>query len=179
MKNVFNQFSPRLSISYAVNDKWSWNSSVGTYYQLPSYTTMGFRDNAGSLVNRENLKYIKSNHLVTGFEMRPNSSAKITLEGFYKAYDRYPFSVRNQISLANLGADFGVVGSEAVTSSSKGRAYGIEVLAQKKSYKGLYGIVSYTFVRSEFENQLEKYIPSSWDNQHLLSITAGKKLKSN
>ena len=179
MKNLFHQFSPRFSISYALNNAWSWNSSVGTYYQLPSYTTMGFRDNSGSLVNRENLKYIKSNHLVTGFEMRPNSSAKITLEGFYKTYDHYPFSVRNQISLANLGADFGVVGSEAVTSTSKGRAYGFEVLAQKKSYKGLYGIVSYTFVRSEFENQLQEYVSSSWDNQHLLSVTAGKKLKRN
>ena len=179
MRNLFHQFSPRFSISYALSNAWSWNSSVGTYYQLPSYTTMGFRDNTGSLVNRENLKYIKSNHLVTGFEMRPNSSAKITLEGFYKTYDRYPFSVRNQISLANLGADFGVVGSEAVTSTSKGRAYGFEVLGQKKSYKGLYGIVSYTFVRSEFENQLQAYVSSSWDNQHLLSVTAGKKLKSN
>lgn len=179
MRNLFHQFSPRLSVSYALSNAWSWNSSVGTYYQLPSYTTMGFRDNAGSLVNRENLKYIKSNHFVSGFEIRPNSSAKITLEGFYKTYDRYPFSVRNQISLANLGADFGVVGSEAVTSTSKGRAYGFEVLAQKKSYKGLYGIVSYTFVRSEFENQLQEYVSSSWDNQHLLSVTAGKKLKSN
>ncbi len=179
MKNILNQFSPRLSLSYSFNDKLSLNSSVGRYYQLPSYTVLGFKNNAGEFANKKGLKYIQSDHFVSGLAYRPNTSSKITLEGFYKAYSNYPFSVRNQISLANLGADFGVVGNEEVVSNSKGRAYGFEVLAQKKSYNGLYGIASYTFVRSEFKNTLGNYIPSTWDNKHLITITAGKKLKRN
>ncbi len=179
MKNVFNQFSPRISATFALNDKWSINSSVGRYYQLPTYTSLGFRNNANVLVNQQHLKYIQSDHFVSGLEFKPDASSKITLEGFYKAYSNYPFSVRNQISLANLGADFGVVGSEEVTSTSKGKAYGFEIFAQKKSYEGLYGILSYTFIRSEFQNQLNQYIPSSWDNKHLLTVTAGKKLNNN
>lgn len=179
MKNVFNQFSPRISATFALNDKWSINSAVGRYYQLPTYTSLGFRDNTNVLVNQQNLKYIQSDHVVSGLEFKPDASSKITLEGFYKSYSKYPFSVKNQISLANLGADFGVVGSEEVTSTSKGKAYGFEVFAQKKSYEGLYGILSYTFIRSEFQNQLNQYIPSSWDNKHLLTVTAGKKLKKN
>lgn len=43
----------------------------------------------------------------------------------------------------------------------------------------MYGIASYTFVRSEFQNILGDYIPSTWDNKHLLTITAGKKLPKN
>ena len=179
MKNALNQFSPRISLTYSLNEKWSINSSIGTYFQLPTYTTLGFRNGVNSLVNQTNLKYIESNHVVSGFEFKPDSSSKITIEGFYKTYNDYPFSVKNQISLANLGADFGVVGSEEVTSTSKGRSYGFEVFAQKKSYEGLYGIFSYTFVKSEFQNQVNQYIPSSWDNRHLLTITAGKKLNKN
>lgn len=179
MKNLLNQFSPRLSLSYSLNDQFSLNSSIGRYYQLPSYTVLGFKNNAGEFVNKKGLKYIQSDHFVSGLSYRPNTSSKITLEGFYKSYNNYPFSVRNQISLANLGADFGVVGNEEVVSNSKGRAYGVEVLAQKKSYNGLYGIASYTFVRSEFKNTLGNYIPSTWDNKHLITITAGKKLKRN
>ena len=179
MKNPLNQFSPRLSLSYSLNDQFSLNSSVGRYYQLPSYTVLGFKNNVGEFVNKKGLKYIQSDHFVSGLAYKPNASTKITLEGFYKAYSKYPLSVRNQISLANLGADFGVVGNEEVVSNSKGRAYGFEVLAQKKSNKGLYGIASYTFVRSEFKNQMGNYIPSTWDNKHLLTITAGKKLKRN
>tara|TARA_R110001583_G_scaffold311_8_gene2832 strand:+ start:103 stop:2511 length:2409 start_codon:yes stop_codon:yes gene_type:complete len=180
MSNPFNQFSPRVSLSYNLSEKVNFNASTGIYNQLPAYTIMGYRNNLNELVNKNNgLKFIKATHVVSGFEFNPSTSSKITLEGFFKAYKNYPFSIRDQISLANLGSDFGVIGNEAVTSTSKGRSYGIELLAQKKSYNGLYGILSYTFVKSEFEDKFDNFIPSSWDNKHLLTITAGKKLKKN
>jgi len=180
MKNPLNQFSPRVSLSYELSDKFSLNATAGIYKQLPAYTILGFRNNLNELVNKTNgLKYIEAIHYVSGFELKPNTTSKITLEGFYKNYKNYPFSVRDQISLANLGSDFGVVGNEEVISNSKGRAYGIELLAQKKSFNGFYGIFSYTFVKSEFKDKRGMYIPSSWDNRHLLSITGGKKLKKN
>ena len=180
MSNPFKQFSPRLSLAYALTEKWAVNASAGIYNQMPSYTVMGFRDNDGVLVNKENgLEYITAEHLVAGLEFKPNTSAKVTLEGFYKGYSNYPFSVENQISLANLGAGFGVVGNEEVTSTSEGRAYGFEVLLQKKSYSGLYGILSYTYVRSEFKDSTNEYIPSSWDNRNLLTATGGKKFNKN
>lgn len=179
MKNPFNQFSPRLSLSYNLSEKWMISSSVGRYYQLPSYTVLGYKNDVGEFENKNGLKYIQSDHFVSGVSYKPNTSSKITFEGFYKGYKDYPFSLRNQISLANLGADFGIIGNEAVSSTSEGRAYGFELLAQKKSYSGLYGIASYTFVRSEFKDAQGGYIPSTWDNKHLLTITAGKKLNRN
>lgn len=179
MKNPFNQFSPRLSLSYDLSEKWMVSSSVGRYYQLPSYTVLGYKNDIGEFENKNGLKYIQSDHFVSGLSYKPNTSSKVTFEGFYKGYKDYPFSLRNQISLANLGADFGIIGNEAVSSTSEGRAYGFELLAQKKSYSGLYGIASYTFVRSEFKDVQGGYIPSTWDNKHLLTITAGKKLNRN
>ncbi|GGK56969.1 MULTISPECIES: TonB-dependent receptor [Flavobacteriaceae] len=180
MKNPLNQFSPRVSLSYEFSDRLSLNATTGIYKQIPAYTILGFRNNLNELVNKNNgLKFIEAIHYVSGFELKPNATSKITLEGFYKSYKNYPFSVRDQISLANLGSDFGVIGNEEVTSNSKGRAYGVELLAQKKSFNGLYGIFSYTFVKSEFKDKLDNFIPSSWDNRHLLSITGGKKLKKN
>lgn len=179
MENPFNQFSPRLALSYSLSDKWFANASVAKYYQLPAYTVLGFRDNNNVLVNQPNTKYISSQHSVAGLEFRPEKNSKITFEGFYKKYNDYPFSIKDQISLANLGADFGIVGNEAVVSNNEGRAYGFELLAQKKSYNGIYGILAYTFVRSEFQDVNSNYIPSTWDNRHLLTFTGGKKLKRN
>lgn len=180
MSNPFKQFSPRVSLSYKLKDNLNVNASTAIYNQLPAYTIMGYRSNLNELVNKNSgLKFIKATHYVSGFEFNPNSTSKITLEGFYKSYKNYPFSIRDQISLANLGSDFGVIGNEEVSSTSKGRSYGIEVLAQKKSYNGLYGIISYTFVKSEFKDRFDNFIPSSWDNRHLLTVTAGKKLKKN
>ncbi len=180
MSNVFNQFSPRMSLSYKLNNKLNFNAAYGIYYQLPAYTILGYRDYLGKLANKNNgLKYIEATHYVSGLDFNLNSTSKITFEGFYKKYENYPFSLRDQISLANLGSDFGVIGNEEVVSTSKGRAYGFELLAQKKSYDGLYGIFSYTFVKSEFNDSLNNAIPSSWDNRHLLTVTGGKKLSKN
>ena len=180
MANPLNQFSPRLSAQYNLSDKWAINGNIGRYYQLPAYTILGYRQNE-LLVNKENeLKYIRSDHFVAGLEYRPLNTGRITVEGFYKLYADYPTSISSGISLANVGTDFGVVGNEAVLSNSEGRAYGLEFLYQQKLVKGFYGIFAYTLVRSEFRNGADApFIPSSWDSEHLVSITAGKKFKKN
>ena len=43
--------------------------------------------------------------------------------------------------------------------------------------KNFYGILAYTWVRSEFKDQFNNFVPSSWDNGHIISLTAGKKFK--
>lgn len=180
MSNPLKQFSPRFSAAYSISERFSINFNTGRYFQLPAYTVLGFRNNNNELVNKtNNVSYIMSDHVVAGFEYNSKSNAKITIEGFYKVYKNYPFLLKDSISLANLGADFGVIGNEGVTSTSNGRSYGIEFLAQQKLFKGFYGIVAYTFVRSEFENRNGDLIPSAWDNQHIVALTGGKKFKRN
>ena len=176
--NGLQTLSPRISFSYVLADKWTWNSSVGTYYKIPPYTILGFADNNNVLVNKK-AKYQRSNHYTTGFEYLPNDGLRFTIEGFYKQYSNVPVSNRNGISLANLGTDFTLLGNEAVTTNGKGKAYGVEFFAQKKLTKNFFGILSYTFYRSLYAGRDAKYIASSWDNQHLLSITWGYKFKRN
>ncbi len=180
MSNPIDQLSPRFSASYVLSDKWAVTANTGRYYQLPAYTTLGFRNNAGVLVNKENeLKYIGANHYIAGLQFIPRDDVFFSFEGFYKQYNNYPFSVNDSISLANKGADFGVLGNEEVTSTSKGRAYGFEVLNRSKLPSGLNLILSYTFVRSEFEDFTEKLIPSSWDFRHIIVLTASQSFKRN
>lgn len=176
--NGLQTLSPRISFSYVVADKWTWNSSVGMYYKLPTYTILGFADNNNTLVNK-NAKYQQSNHYTTGFEYLPNDGLRFTLEGFYKQYSHVPVSVRNGISLANLGTDFTLLGNEAVNTNGKGKTYGAEFFVQKKLTNKFYGILSYTFYRSLYSGTNGKYIASSWDNQHLLSIAWGYKFPKN
>jgi hypothetical protein len=134
----------------------------------------------GELANRENeVTFIQSDHFVAGFQYVFPSNTKVSVESFYKIYDNYPFSLRDSISLANLGADFGVIGNEPVTSIGEGRSYGVDFLIQRKLYKGLYGIAALTLVRSEFTDKRGVFVPSSWDNRYILSLTAGKRFPKN
>ncbi|MBT7653382.1 MAG: TonB-dependent receptor [Flavobacteriales bacterium] len=179
MNNPLDQLSPRLSASYSMTEKLKANFNVGRYFQLPPYTIMGYRDNNDLLANKENnITYIQADHYIAGLEYNPSLLSKVTLEGFYKTYDNYPFLIRDSLSLANLGGDFGVIGNEPVNSTSFGRTYGVELLVQQKLLASIYGILSYTFVRGEFSDKNDELIASSWDNRHILNITAGKKFKN-
>jgi hypothetical protein len=179
MNNMLEQISPRLSASYSLTNKWSLNFNTGRYYQLPAYTTLGYKED-NILVNKQNnLKYIAVNHLIGGLEFRPKPAVQFTAEAFWKGYSDYPFSVNDQISLANKGADYGVVGDEEVVSTSEGRAYGAEFQTRINSTKGFNLNLSYTLVRSEFKDGDGTFIPSSWDSKHLLTLTTTKDLKRN
>ncbi len=176
--NGLQTLSPRISFSYVLTDKWSINASTGIYYKLPVYTILGYADNNNVLVN-QNAKYTRSTHYTTGVEFLPNDGLRFTVEGFYKQYGNVAVSARDGISLANLGTDFTALGNEAVNTNGKGQAYGIEFFVQKKLTEKFFGILSYTYYRSLYSGADNKLVASSWDNQHLLSITWGYKFARN
>ena len=180
MSNPLDQTSPRFSASYQFAKGWFLNFSTGRYFQLPAYTSLGFRDNQGSLVNDSlGIRYISADHIVLGIEYQYRPNAKVSLEGFYKSYRHYPMSLVDSVSLASKGSDFGIVGDEPVIPTARGRAYGFEVLFRDINLFTFNIILSYTFVRSEFTNFYGTYIPSSWDNRNLLNFTVSRKFKYN
>ncbi len=170
--NPLNTLSPRLSLAYHLNKKWDITASIGSYYKIPTYTNLGYRDATNTLQNR-NLDYIQSDHYVLGTQWLPTQGLRVTLEGFYKEYSNYPVSVINGISLANQGQEFGAVGNEEVSSIGSGKTYGFEVFVQQKLVKNIFYVVSYTYVRSLFSGADGELIPSAWDSQHLFSSTLG------
>jgi hypothetical protein len=178
MSNLSNQISPRVSFRYVLAPRWSINANTGIYYQQPNYLSLGYQMN-NVFVNK-NMEYVKCSQAVAGVQYDwDKRNTIISVEGFYKYYENYPISVNRGISIANLGADFGTVGNEALASTGLGRSVGMEVLYQQRFYKGLYGILAYTYVNSEFTGNTAKWTPSSWDSRHLISITGGKQFKKN
>lgn len=179
-RNIIDQISPRLSGSYQLLDPLSLNFNVGRYYQLPSYTMLGYKNANNELANKSNqIGYIGVNHYVIGFEINPNKNSKFTFETFFKDYSDYPFSVEDQVSMASKGGDFGVFGDEEVTPTSAGEAKGFEILYRLKTENKLNISAAYTYVRSSFTNSNKRLIPSSWDSRNLFTTTIGKSLKNN
>ncbi len=180
-EDILSQFSPRISASFTLDAqrKWSLNASLGRYFKIPPYTILGFTDVNGDLVN-QNAEYIQSDHAVIGLEYLIKPAARITLEGFYKGYNNYPVSLTNEISLANLGADFSVLGNEPISSIGEGRSYGLEFLYQEKLSTNYYAILAYTLYWSEFTGlDGENFLPSAWDSRHLLTFTGGYQFGKN
>ncbi len=178
-ESLMSTFSPRFSASYEFAPNWRINGSLGRYFKIPPYTILGFRDNANTLVNQD-VDYTQSDHFVLGLQHYFTPSSTISFEGFYKRYEDYPVSVRDQVSLANKGGGFEVLGSEPIETVGKGRSYGAELQFQQKLSHNFYGIFSYTWFYSEFTGfDTNTYLPSVWDSRHLISFVGGYKLKRN
>ncbi len=180
MAKAWDQFSPRFSASYVLSENWSVNFNTGRYYQLPAYTSLGYRDDENKLANKiNNIQYISADHIIGGVEYRPNRRSVISLEGFYKNYYNYPFSVQDSLVIAFKPVDFGLFGSEEILSIGQGRAYGIELLSQNRFKNDLSLILSYTFAISEFlDENTGEYVPASWDNRHIFIVTGSKNFKN-
>jgi len=177
--NPLNQLSPRLALSYSLSDQFKINAGMGRYFQQAAYTTMGFRDNQGDLVNENAVKYIGANHYNLGVEYRFNKPMTLGIEGFYKDYFQYPIDLITGASLANQGAEYSsIYGAVPATFSGSGQAIGFEIL-QRVNLNDFSLIAAYTFVRSKFTDIQNELIPSSWDSKHLLSITGSKQFKKN
>lgn len=176
-KSILNNFSPRIALSYQVSNSWTINATAGSYTKLPPFTVLGFRQN--NIYINKDARYIRTAHYVTGIEYLPKPTLRFTLEGFYKKYRNVPVSLREGISLNNLGADYTAVGNEPIVSSGKGEAYGFEFFAQQKLTTRMFGFVSYTYVISRYSGLDGKLLPSAWDNRNILSFTLGYKFKGN
>lgn len=178
MNNLLEQFSPRLALSYALSKKTQLNAGVGRYYQLPAYTTLGFRNNANELVNSSSAQYIGAQHYNIGTEYRFSDVAILSGEVFYKDYFQYPVDLVTGSSLANQGTDYTTVGATPVEFIGKGEALGFELL-NRINYNKFNLLASYTYVRSTFTDINGNYIASSWDSKHLFTLAGTQSLKQN
>ena len=171
MKELWRQLSPRLSVSYRLVEGLTLSGHVGLYYQLPSYTALGFKGEEGEYVNRH-LDYISVSQESLGLSWTPNENMELSVEGFYKLYGHMPFSLSDQIPLYCKGNDYGTIGNEALSSEAKGRSYGVELMFKWLLTQKLNLSSSLTIFKSEFKDgEQGSYVPSTWDNRFILNMS--------
>ena len=171
MKELWRQLSPRLSVSDRLVEGLTLSGHVGLYYQLPSYTALGFKGEEGEYVNRH-LDYISVSQESLGLSWTPNENMELSVEGFYKLYGHMPFSLSDQIPLSCKGNDYGTIGNEALSSEAKGRSYGVELMFKWLLTQKLNLSSSLTIFKSEFKDgEQGSYVPSAWDNRFILNMS--------
>jgi hypothetical protein len=173
-KNLY--FSPRLSISLPITEMSSINFSTGLYHQFPSYIWL-----VGDKSNKD-LKAIKVEQFVLGYEHQIRNDIRIKLEGFYKNYKNYPTSVlRPYLVLANTGAgfagsddNFASFGLEPLVSEGKGYSRGAELSIQKKaSDVPHYALASLTYSETYYTALNGIKYPGAYDQRWIFNLSAG------
>ena len=164
--------TPRLGLAYHLRPNLEWTASFGRYSQLPPLVFMN-----ADPINR-GLRPIGADHWVTGFQLLPVPSVKLTLETYYKRYRDYPVSTEYPaISFANIGELYDPAGFLfPMVSRGTGRAFGIEVYLQKKLTRRLYGQLSYALSQVEHRALDGVWRRGGFDMPHVFSAIGGYKL---
>lgn len=174
--NSKSYLSPRLSLSYLVNDYFTLNLSAGIYKQFPSLIWLVAYD------QNRNLKPIDVKQYILGFDYLIREDTQIKIETFIKNYSDYPTSLtRPYLVLANTGAgfagsddNFSSFGLDPLVSAGSGFARGVEFSIQKKmSEIPLYGIFSLTYSKSDFKSLNGFTRSSNFDQNWLINLSGG------
>ncbi len=171
MSRPWTQLSPRAAFRYNFTPHWSAAATTGWYHQMPPYTAMGYKNEAGLLANKD-LRYMNVAQFGLGGEWKPKEQWAVSVESFYKSYHHVPLSLTDNVPLTCKGTDWGVVGSEPLVSTAQGRAYGVEALVRWTLPDKLNLTGSLTWYKSEYRaNKQAAYIASSWDNRFILNMS--------
>ena len=167
--------SPRATLSYLVAQDMTLRLSVGRYFQSPQYIWL-----IGDPSNRTNLRPIKADQAILGWEWIATTDLKFQVEAYYKTYDGYPTrTFRPQAVLASAGFEdiykdipFGL---EPLTNNGTGIALGIEFYLQKKLSTAIpiYGIASVSINRTQFIATDGQKRPGSFDTPIISTLALG------
>jgi len=168
-------FEPRFSASYLLTDKYTLKFATGQFYQYMNQVTRndiadGNR-NFWILSNGSSIPVGRSQHLMGGISYE-NKSFLIDVEGYYKRLTGLTQYTITQTQTGGFGGGgFGGGGNDGDVVedfySGTGRAYGLEVLLQKKL--GHYtGWIGYTLAdaQNKFSVFGNSYYPADQDIRH-------------
>ena len=169
-------FSPRLSLEYAWGPLTRLSGSVGRYHQAPAYVWL--------VANPENrkLRQIQVDQYILGVQQLLKDDVKLSLEGYYKQYSRYPASrLQPWLVMANTGAGFGGAeegfssfGLEPLVSEGDGWARGVELFLQKRMARvPHYALLSISYNESRFSGLDGIERPSSFDQRWIVNFGGG------
>lgn len=162
-------FSPRASVLYRASDLLSLKGAFGIYHQTLPMALLA-QD-----TRNEGLPSTRATHYVLGADYMLTDDTKLTVEGYVKQYSNLPLDPqRPMVSViddASGDSKFGNYGT--LLANGEGRSHGVELLLQKKLAEDFYGLVSASYIRSNYRDANGTWRDRMFDNRYLFSVVGG------
>jgi hypothetical protein len=128
-------------------------ASAGIFHQTPAYVQLT------QTPRTRRLPLLQATHVVLGVDRRLTQSALATLEAYVKTYRDLPVQERlDSYDLVPVGT---------------GDVRGVELFVQQRLLDHWYGLVSYSYSRSQRTDRIYGTYPDEWDYRHVLTLLAG------
>jgi len=164
--------SPRLSLSYQLNERTSINGSTGIYYQNLPLILLSQKEEF------QNLKDPVAYHYILGLGHLLTENTKMNIEVYEKDYDNFPLDPTTPplFILDELFYRYGFFfNHEELVDNGKAYSRGIEMMIQKKLAKDVYGLLSGSYFRTRYRDFDGIWRDRVFDNRILFSAEGGYK----
>lgn len=162
----YSGISPRISLILKPSRNWTISGAWGVYTQSqdPSIYFDPAAPENKKLDDSEALQYI------AGVAWTPRPSSRISLEGYYKVYDR--LLVPEEEVIRETTGDHTFQSDLQLPDRTK-TAWGVEFFAHQKLARRWYGTFSYSYGVAEAEDPAYGSYPSDYDMRHVTTLVAG------
>jgi hypothetical protein len=149
---------PRLAVIAQPIERLQLKAATGLYRQQPAPEDMS------AAFGNPRLPTSRALHAVLGGTVRIVPTLSLDVTGFYT-------QSRQLAMRSNVASP---LPAEALVPSSRGRAWGMQVLLRQDLWKGLFGWISYTIMQSQRRNRDESpYRLFDFDQMHVLTAVLG------
>jgi len=153
---------PRVRLLYTINDAWAVNFAAGRYSQLPQLPEMV--DETGNPA----LGYIDATHYVIGIDNQWQQGWSWHVDTYYKKLDNVVNSISDPTD-PNFGKNY--------SNDASGRAYGLELLVNKKMTDKFYGWLALSLSKTERrDDRTGETRPFDFDRPVILNMVGNYQL---
>lgn len=169
--NKKTEFSPRLSVSYQLDDLTSINGSTGIFHQYLPLELL-----TQNTANK-NLNTPLAYHLVVGVNRLLTENTRLTVEVYDKEYKNLPLDpLQPTFCIIDQMATFGLFyNPNPLVDNGKAYTRGIEMMLQKKLARNLYGMVSVSYFRAKYKDYNQIWRNRLYDNRITFNAEGGYK----
>ena len=162
-------FSPRLGLSYNVNQNLALNFSGGRYFQFPNNDDLN-----SNKLGRKTLTSYFADQIATGIEYYFDKDKRLTFEIYKKKMDDI---VINEILENKDGQDS--INFKKIVNGGSGRSKGVELFIQKKYLNNWYGSIAWSHSVSEMWDARGKgkYYKWDYDYGNVINVIGGYKIE--
>lgn len=171
---------PRFAFNYHISSKQTLNLGYGMHNQMTPMPILFYEKTASDgSINRQNAKldFIRSQHLVIGYDIKPANDWHTKVEIYSQFLDRVPVdTAQGTFSVLNTGADFRYPTS-LLENKGTGLNYGAELTVEKFFARGWYMLSTFSLFKSTYKGSDNIERSTAFDGRYVFNVLAGKEFK--
>ncbi|SFB61016.1 TonB-dependent receptor [Algoriphagus aquimarinus] len=173
--NNSNSIEPRLSASYALDEKQRLSFGYGLHSQVqPLGTYFAEQEMNGQItLPNEDLDLSKSHHFVLGYDRSLNSYLRLKVETYYQHLFQIPILSGTDETYSIINQQWTFT-TDPLVNEGFGKNYGVEFTLEQFTHKGLYFLLSTSLYNSQYKTNEDVWRNTRYNGNFNATLTAGK-----